>query len=230
MTCCPPPTPRTADAPCVRWIAFWTWSWTHPAPDLTLLLVVPTPPLNAQGRWDQLTPFFAAGPGFAPDRRRHAHVRHDADTRPHRRPRLRAHRAGHPARPVPIQMTGAPVVRRTCHPPMRPGPSATPGPADAAQPGRAGPAVLGHRPDRPRPHLPLPRSVPDGPDDARHRLCRLAPYAMRLLAAWPLALLLAPLFHPATRRPLPAAHRRPHRLVSPASPRPRPSFPSRPWC
>ena len=28
--------------------------------------------------------------------------------------------------------------------------------------------------------------------------CRLALYAMRLLAAWPLALLLAPLFHPAT--------------------------------
>ena len=164
----------------------------HPAPNSTLLLVVPTPPLNAQGRWDRLTPFFAAGPGFTPA---------DAATLTSdttQTPGLVAARDLAPTVlgilrfPAPLQMTGAPVHA-------------------------AGPVVLG-RLDRqtrlnqdaqdplfwgigllaPALILPCLAFYLMGRMTRGTTACRLALYTMRLLAAWPLALLLAPLLLPGT--------------------------------
>ena len=171
----------------------------HHASNLTLLLVVPTPPLNSPGHWNQLTPFFAAGPGFVPDR---------SDTLTSDTTQtlgLVAARDFAPTVldilhvPSPIQMTGAPI---------RPAGPATPEEAlallqrldtqtrlnqDAQDPlfwsiGLLAPALI----------FPCLGLYLMGRMTRGTAVCRWAPYAMRLLAAWPLALLLAPLFSPGT--------------------------------
>ena len=169
----------------------------QPAPERTLMLVVPTPPLTAHGRWDQLTPFLVAGPtvGAGPA------ATLTSDTT--QTPGLVAARDLAPTLldvlhiPPPLQMTGAPV---------RPA-----GPADleaarsllrrldrqtrlnqeAQDPlfwgiGLIAPALL----------FPSLALFLAGRMTRRSPACRFALSSTRLLAAWPLALLFAPLFHP----------------------------------
>ena len=164
----------------------------HPSPDLTLLLVVPTPPLNSLGRWDQLTPFLAAGPAFTP----YDAASLSSDTT--QTPGLIAARDLAPTLldilhiHAPLQMTGAPV-----HPV---GPTflsrldrQTRLNQDAQDPlfwgiGLIAPALI----------FPCLGLYLTGRMTRGTSACRLALYAMQLLAAWPLALLLAPLFQPWT--------------------------------
>ncbi len=160
------------------------------SPNQTLFLVVPTPPPDAQGHWDRLTPLLR-WPGdslttLTSDTTQTAGLVAARDLAPTLFHLLSVS--------VPIQMTGS-VMRRT---EMGDGQDVLPRLArldrqtrlnqDAQNPlfwgiGLLAPALI----------FPLLAVYGLGRLLPGSRLCRAAAYAMRLLAAWPLALLLAPL-------------------------------------
>lgn len=159
----------------------------------TLLVVVPTPPLNAHGHWDRLAPLLLAP-------RRSGGLLLTSDTT--QTTGLVAARDLAPTVlhwlhvSVPIQMTGA-----VLHPVAQEGSLAlllqmnrqTRLNQDAQIPlfwglGLLAPALI----------FPLLALYGLGRLVRGSLLCRCASYAMRLLAAWPLSLLLVPLLHPVT--------------------------------
>jgi hypothetical protein len=162
----------------------------HLTSEQELFLVVPTPPLDAQGHWDRLTPILRfGGSGQSPggtltsDTTQTVGLVAARDVAPSVLAWLRI--------PLPIQMTGAAI---------RPMATAADGRLlrrldrqtrlnqDAQIPlfwgiGLIAPALI----------FSLAALYRLGHLTPGTLLCRFAPYAMRLLAAWPLALLLAPL-------------------------------------
>jgi hypothetical protein len=161
-------------------------------PSQSLFLVVPTPPLDSQGSWDQLTPLLS-WPGdsqttLTSDTTQTVGLVAARDLAPTWLHRLNV--------PIPVQMTGA-VVHWTAvgknWTELVQMDRQTRLNQDAQIPlfwgiGLLAPALI----------FPLIALYAFGRLAPGSRLCRMSSYVFCLLSAWPLALLLAPLVHPMT--------------------------------
>ena len=174
----------------------------HFPPNRALMLVVPTPPLNVAGHWNQLTPLLLSpritshddGLTVSSDTTQTFGLVSSRDIAPTLLSWLNV--------PSPLQMTGAPLrpvgrletaSTNATLPRLQFLDRQTRLNQEAQDPlfwgiGLLAPALI----------FPALALFLTGRMARGSRLCHFAPYAMRLLASWPLALLFAPLLHPLT--------------------------------